>query len=149
MAATVNIYAELQQLIVNISQRNMYSGNKMPDSVMKQFEIVVDEKHIGILVPYWLPVFQKGRGPRRQNKDFGLVKIIYAWMQKRNMFRSTTPKGKFNEARFLTWWINKYGNAHFRSKVFVDIYESERKKTIEKINEKYSKYISEITMQVI
>ena len=149
MAATVNIYAELQQLIVNIGQRNMYSGNKMPESVMKQFEIVVDEKHMGILVPYWLPVFQKGRGPRKTNKSSGLIDIIYRWMEKRNYFKSKTKKGRIGEAWAVTRKINKLGNAQFREGKFVDIYESERKKTIDKINEKYSKYIGEITMQVI
>jgi hypothetical protein len=49
----------------------------------------------------------------------------------------------------LTWYINKYGNQQFRNKIFVDIYETERKKTIEQINNKFSVSISKITMEVI
>lgn len=65
------------------------------------------------------------------------------------MFKSGTAKGKVNEAKSVTWYLNKYGNKQFRNKVFIDIYESERKKTIEKINQKFSLEIDKITMDVI
>ena len=140
---------ELNNLITEISKKNMYSGNKMPDSIMKLFEVEETDSSIGILVPFWLPVLQKGRGPRKNNKSSGLVNRIFAWMQKRNMFKSKTPEGKMSEAKGLTWYINKYGNKQFRNKVFVDIYETERKKTIEEINSKFALSISKITMEVI
>ena len=145
----IELKPELEELIRNISQKNMYSGNKIPESIMRQFEIETTDTSAGILVPYWLSVLEHGRGKRRSNKDSGLVNKIYAWMQKRNMFRSVTDKGKMNEAKFLTWYINKYGNKQFRSKVFVDIYTAERKKTIEKINQKFSLAIGKITMEII
>jgi len=140
---------ELQELIDNISKKNMYSGNKIPKSIMDMFEIEVRDDGAGILVPYWLSVLQRGRGPRKSNKSSGLIKIIYNWMSKRGMFRSTTAKGKLGEARFMTMYINKYGNKQFRNKVFVDIYETERKKTIQKIDDKFSLLIGKITMDVI
>lgn len=139
----------LEDMLKGISQRSMYSGNKIPDSVMRKFEIEITASNAGILVPFWIPVLQKGRGPRKSKKDHGLVHIIYKWMQKRNMFRSTTEKGKFNEARFMTWYINKYGNQHFRSGVFVDIYESERKKAIDKIEKESSFLLNKVTMEVL
>jgi len=145
----IDLKPELQELIDNIAKRNMYSGNKISDSIMKLFEIEVRDTGAGILVPYWISVLQRGRGPRRSTKSSGLVKIIYRWMQKRNMFKSNTAKGKLNEAKYLTWYINKYGNQQFRSKTFVDIYETERKKTIEKIDNKFSLIIGKITMDVI
>ena len=145
----IDLKPELQELIDNIAKRNMYSGNKISDSIMKLFQIEVRDDGAGILVPYWISVLQRGRGPRRSTKSSGLVKIIYRWMQKRNMFKSSTAKGKLNEAKYLTWYINKYGNQQFRSKVFVDIYETERKKTIEKIDNKFSLIIGKITMDVI
>ena len=145
----IDLKPELQELINNIAKRNMYSGNKISDSIMKLFEIEVRDTGAGILVPYWISVLQRGRGPRRSTKSSGLVKIIYRWMQKRNMFKSNTAKGKLNEAKYLTWYINKYGNQQFRSKTFVDIYETERKKTIEKIDNKFSLIIGKITMDVI
>lgn len=144
-----DVKSELKELINNIAQRNGYYGNKIPSSIMKMFEVIETDYNTGILVPYWIPVLQKGRGPRRSSKDSGLVKLIYRWMEKRGMFKSTTPKGKINEARFMTLYINKHGNQHFRNKVFIDVYDSERKKTIEKINKKYSLFISKITMEVI
>ena len=140
---------ELEELIKNISEKNMYSGNKIPSSIMDMFEIEENDFHIGILVPYWLTVLERGRGPRKSNKDTGLVKKIYRWMESRNMFRSGTAKGKMNEARFMTLYINKYGNKQFRSNVFIDIYKTEREKTIKKIDEKFSLAISKITMEVI
>jgi len=54
-----------------------------------------------------------------------------------------------NEAKSITWYINKYGNKHFRSKTFVDVYETARKEFIDRINSKYSLEISKITMEVI
>jgi len=116
---------------------------------MKLFEVEETDSSIGILVPFWLPVLQRGRGARKSNKSSGLVNRIFAWMQKRNMFKSKTPEGKMSEAKGLTWYINKYGNKQFRNKVFVDIYEQERKKTIEEINRKFALSISNITMDVI
>lgn len=139
----------LEEMVQAISQRSMYYGNKIPDSVMRQFEVEITNQNAGVLVPFWLPVLQKGRGKRKSNKSSGLVYIIYRWMAKRNMFKSTTEKGKFNEARFMTWYINKYGNKHFRSGVFIDIYETERRKTLEKIDAKVSFFIDRVTMQVI
>jgi len=145
----LDLKPELQELIDNIAKKNMYSGNKISDSIMKMFEIEVRDDGAGILVPYWLGVLQRGRGPRKSTKDSGLWRIIYKWMQRRNMFRSGTAKGKINEAKYVTWYINKYGNKQFRNKIFVDIYETERKKTIEKIDKKFSLIIGKITMEVI
>jgi len=146
---TPDLKPELDELIKSISQKNMYSGNKIPDSIMAMFEIEENDFHIGILVPSWLGVLERGRGPRKSNKDSGLVKKIYTWMESRNMFRSGTTKGKMNEAKFMTLYINKYGNQQFRNKVFIDIYNTEREKTIKKIDEKFSFAINKITTDVI
>ena len=145
----IDLKPELQELIDNIAKKNMYSGNKISDSIMKMFEIEVRADGAGILVPYWLGVLQRGRGPRKSTKNYNLWQIIYKWMQRRNMFKSGTAKGKINEAKYVTWYINKYGNKQFRNKIFVDIYETERKKTIEKIDKKFSLIIGKITMDVL
>lgn len=73
----IDLKPELDEMIKLISQKNMYSGNKIPDSIMKMFEIEITELHDGILVPYWLGVLEKSRGPRRSNTDTGLYKKIY------------------------------------------------------------------------
>lgn len=140
---------ELEAFVKLISTKNMYSGNPIPESVMKLFEIEIREEGGGVLVPYWIPVLQKGRGPRVNNKDWELWKKIYAWMNRKNLFRSSTNEGKVSEAKSVTWYINKYGNKHFRSKQFIDIYESARKKFIEDVNKMYSEQIDKITMEVI
>jgi len=148
--AQIDLKPILQDLINRIGRRSTYSGNTIPQSVMDKFEIEEREDGgAGILVPYWIPVVQKGRGPRRNTKDHGLWQKIYRWMAARGMFKSKTEKGRINEAKSLTWYINKYGNKHFRSGVFIDIYKTERERTIEEINEKFSDEISRITMEVI
>ena len=144
-----NIKQELLELIKNISQKNTYSGNKIPDSIMRMFTIEETDFNCGILVPYWLGVLERGRGPRKSNVDTGLWKRIYKWMQKHNMFKSGTEKGKAREAKYVTYYINKYGNKQFRNKTYVDIYKTEREKTIKQIDEKFSKEIHKITMDVI
>lgn len=149
MSLAVDITPELQELIRNISQRNLYGGNKIPDSIMKQFEIETTDNSAGILVPYWIPVLEHGRGPRKSNRDTGLWKRIYAWMQKRGLFTSRTPQGRVNEAKSVTWYINKYGNKQFRTKVFVDVYTSETEEFIKKIDQKYSLAIGKITSDIL
>jgi hypothetical protein len=145
----IDLKPELEEMVRLISQKNMYGGNKIPDSIMKMFTIDITDFHDGVLVPYWLGVLQRGRGPRKGTKGSGLVNRIYRWMEKRNMFESTTSEGRMNEARSVTWYINKYGNKQFRNKTFVDIYETVRKDTIEKIDDKFGATIHKITMEVI
>lgn len=140
----------LQELVTRIGQRMMYSGRQVPESVMKSFEIEIrDGGGGGILVPHWLPVLEKGRGPRKTTKDHQLWKRIFKWMQGKQMFQSSTPEGQVREAKFMTWYINKYGNKQFRDGVFVDIYTTERRNTIDKVTKLYSDEISRITMDVI
>jgi hypothetical protein len=144
-----NLKPELMELIRNISQKNMYSGNKISDSIMRMFTIEETDLNCGIVVPYWLGVLERGRGPRKNSSDSGLWKKIYRWMEKRGMFNSTDEKGRIREAKYVTFYINKYGNKQFRNKVFIDIYQTERKKTIEKIEKKFSKEIDKITMDIL
>jgi hypothetical protein len=145
----VDLKPELEGMIKAISNKNMYSGNKISESIMRMFSVEITELHDGILVPYWLGVLERGRGPRKSNVDTELYKKIYKWMEKRNMFKSGTAKGKIREAKSVTWHINKYGNKQFRDKTFIDVYTTVRKETIEKINKKFSDKINKITMEVI
>ena len=102
----IDLKPELDEMVKLIGQRNSYSGNKISDSIMRMFTVEITELHDGILVPYWLSVLERGRGPRKSTKDSGLFKKIYRWMEKRNMFKSTTSKGKLSEAKYMTWYIN-------------------------------------------
>jgi hypothetical protein len=145
----IDVKPELEKFIKNVGNRSGYGGGKIPASIMAMWEIVETEKNTGVLVPFWISVLQKGRGKRTSTKDSGLVKKIYRWMQARGMFTSKTAEGKMAEAKSMTWYINKYGNQHFRSKVFIDVYESERKKTIEEIEKKYSFQIGKITTEIL
>jgi hypothetical protein len=141
-----DVKPELEELIAAISTKNAYGGNKISPSIMALFSIVEDAFHCGIVVPYWLGVVERGRGKRRSNTDHGLVNKIYAWMQRRNMFTSKTKEGKFAEAKRLTWYINKYGNQQFRTKTYIDIYATERAKTIAKIDAKFASEINKVTI---
>jgi len=114
MSLMSEIRPDLEEMIANISQRNTFYGNKIPESIMRQFEIEEKETSIGVLVPYWLPVVEHGRGPRRSTKNHGLIKIIYEWMRRRNMFSVDDRQRTDERSRFMTWYINKYGNKQFR-----------------------------------
>ena len=146
---TEDFVPELQDLIKRISTKNLFYGNKIPASIMAMFTIEQTDRSAGIIVPYWIPVVERGRGPRKSNKDHGLVNKIYKWMDKRGMFEATTPEGKMREAKAMTWYINKYGNQHFRSGVFIDVYKTERAVTIDRVNKRMSLAIGKITMDVI
>ena len=138
----IDLKPELEEMVKLIGNRNSYSGNKISESIMKLFEVEITELHDGILVPYWLGVLEHGRGPRKSNVDTGLYKKIYAWMESRNMFKSTKPEQRIREAKYLTYYINKWGNKQFRNKTFVDVYTTVRKETIDKIYKKFGDQIS-------
>jgi len=145
----IDLRPELLEMVKLIGERNSYSGNKISESIMKMFEVEITDLHDGILVPYWLSVLEHGRGPRKSNVDTELYKKIYKWMQKHNMFKSATAKGKLREAKYMTWYINKYGNKQFRNNTYIDVYTTVRKDVIEKINKKFSDKIGQITMAIL
>jgi len=139
----------LTELQNKISQKNTYYGNRMPKSIMDLFEVEIRETGAGLLVPSWLSVMQRGRGPRKNTKDHNLKMKIYKWMESRNLFKSNTAKGKLNEAKFIAMYINKYGNKQFRTKTYIDIYDTERKITMKKIDDQFGILIGKMTMDVI
>ena len=147
----VDLKPELQELIDNIAKRNMYSGNKISESIMRLFEIEIRDDGAGILVPYWLGVLERGRGPwRGQNIGNPLLRvIIYNWIKKHNLFGDKKESERKGIAFVIARKINKEGNKQFRSNTYIDIYKSEREKTIKKIDEKFSHAIDKITMEVI
>lgn len=147
--ARIDIAPELNAFVSAITSKSMYRGVPIPRSIIDQIEIEIRADGGGVLAPYWFSVLEHGRGRRKSNKDHGLVYIIEKWMRKRNMFTSKTPEGQFAEAKRMTWYINKYGNEQFRAGVFVDIYTTERGKTIDDIYAKYALTINKITMQII
>lgn len=147
--ATVNIRPELETLVRTIGTKSTYYGNRIPESVMALIEVEVRESGGGVLAPSWLSVLERGRGKRKSSKSSNLVGKIYAWMAKRNLFKSKTPKGKQNEARAMTWYINKYGNQQFRKKVFVEVFTKAREECVEAVTAKYGEAIARITKQII
>jgi hypothetical protein len=142
---------ELQKFIKAVGERNMYSGNKIPESIMKMFTIEETDKNAGVLVPYWIGVLERGRGPRKSSTDSGLYKKIKKWMAKRGMLKGKTEEAKNNEAKRMTWYINHYGNQQFNlgNPIFMDVYTTERKKTITEIEKKFSNQISKITSEIL
>lgn len=146
---TIDLTPELVEMIRTITTRPTYNGKPMSKSIAVQIEIETRKNGAGILAPYWLSVLQTGRPPRRSKTDSGLWKRIYSWMQKNNMFRSRTERGRVNEARSMTWYINKYGTEHFRSKQFIDVYESARAKCIRDVEQKYTEFAFNITKQIL
>lgn len=128
---------------------------------MQLIHVEITDEFDGVSAPYWLSVLEHGRGPRKSTKQAeasgmsnfffgkGLWKIMFTWMQKHHMFHATTQKGKINEAKYLTWYINKYGNQQFRNKVFVDVYTTARNETVTAIMEKFDVTIDKITMDIL
>ena len=139
----------LNELTAAISRKNTFYGNRISPTIMGMFQTETRQDGAGLLVPYWVGVTQRGRGPRRSTKDSGLRKTIYKWMEKHGLFKSNTAQGKVNEARFMAMYINKYGNKQFRTKRYIDIYDTERKITIKKIDNQFNLMIGKITEDVI
>ena len=120
----------------------------MPASVAKLIEVEIRDNGAGVLAPFWLPVLERGRAPRKNSADHKLYTKIYDWMAKRNMFKSKTEKGRINEAKSLTWFINKYGTKMYRDGVFKDIYSRETEKAIENIDKAIQLEAYKITREI-
>ena len=120
----------------------------MPASVAKLIEVEIRNNGAGVLAPFWLPVLERGRAPRKNSTDHKLYTKIYDWMAKRNMFKSKTEKGRINEAKSLTWFINKYGTKMYRDGVFKDVYSRETEKAIEKIDKAIQLEAYKITREI-
>lgn len=146
----MDLRPDFERFIATMATRTAYSGKPLSPTLLKMLQIEIRPTGGGgVLAPPWFGVTEHGRGPRRSKKDSGLVKRIYAWMRRNNMFHSKTEAGHWAEAKSMTWYINKYGNAQFRSKTWVDIYTSAREQCIKDIYAKYSLEISRIQKQII
>lgn len=121
----------------------------MPKSVAELIEVEIRSNGAGVLAPFWLPVLEKGRAPRKNNTDSKLYHKIYEWMDKRHMFKSRTSIGKINEAKSLTWFINKYGTKMYRDGKIKDVYTKKTKEVISKIEKEYSDYIGKVTSELL
>jgi hypothetical protein len=147
----IDLKPELEEMVRLIGQKNVYRGHKVSDSIMRMFEVEITDFHDGILVPYWIGILERGRGPwLGKNVGNPLLRVrIYNWMQKHNMFRSKTESGKRGEAFVIARKINKLGNEQFRKGIYMDVYNTVRKETIAKIDKKFGFAINKITMDVI
>ena len=147
--ARMNLRPEFEAFIKKIASRTAYGGQPVSASIIAKLEIEIRTNGGGVLAPFWLSVLERGRGRRKSTTDSGLWRKMYAWMERRGMFKSKTSAGKINEAKGLTWYINKYGNKQFREGRFVDIYTQARKETIASIEQKYSLEINRITKDIL
>lgn len=88
-----------------------------------------------ILVPYWFPVFEYGRGKRKSTKTsepsatVGGEELsafeynLYQWMKKKGKLTGTI-KHQINQVRSLRWYMNKHGNEQYRKGIYKDVYDS-------------------------
>lgn len=138
----------LKNMVEKISRSNTYYGRISP-TLVSMLQIEIRENGAGLLAPYWWGVTQRGRGVRKSTVDTELYLKIYKWMQKRNMFTSKTAKGKINEAKGLTWYINKFGNKQFRNQVFRDVYDTARDECIKEVNNSIELRLNKMTQEII
>ena len=122
---------------------------KLPNSLAAMIHTNSQPNKATVTVPYWFSITEHGRGVRKSSKNYNLDQKIYKWMQDRNMFKSQTAKGRINEARGLTWYINKYGTKQFRNKEFRDVYTSETQKLVMEVNRMALTQVKKITSDLV
>jgi hypothetical protein len=110
------------KVIDNISKH----GTKLSDKTKALIEIQTTVISGAIVVPFWFPIFEHGRGPKKNAvyaagemtvagvKLKGLEVILYKWLQRHNKFKKKTERGRAYEARHMRWYMNKYGNKLYR-----------------------------------
>ena len=122
---------------------------KLPNSLAAMIHTNSQPNKATVTVPYWFSITEHGRGVRKSSKNYNLDQKIYKWMQERNMFKSQTAKGRINEARGLTWYINKYGTKQFRNKEFRDVYTSETQKLAMEVNQLALTQVKKISSDLV
>lgn len=154
----LNVSDRLKKLVEDIfAQGKTIHGRNIAG---KELTVVEGDKISGrVLVPFWLPVFQYGRGPMKDTTTkwetfngyslSSFQRAIYTWMEKYNLFESRTDKGKINEAKGLAWYINKYGNKQYRDGRYIDIYDTLTNKAIDDITNDYGNEMLTITSELI
>jgi hypothetical protein len=153
----LNVEESLNRLVDSIfSKGKSFYGSPLSPSLKKLVRVEASLWSGKVIVPRWFPVTQFGRGPRKTTKTtfdarglslFG--QAIYAWMQKRNMFRSQTEQGKINEAKGLAWYINKHGNKHYRNGTYIDIYDTLIKELVVDLRKEFSREAVSITSDLV
>jgi hypothetical protein len=156
--ATLNVSERMKQLVDEIfAQGKTIHGRPIAG---KELVVVEGDQRSGkILVPYWFSIWEHGRGKRTRSdttwESFNGAQMskmqiaIYKWMEKHSLFESRTEKGKINEAKGLTWYINKYGNKHKRNGTYLDIYTSLTTKLVNDITKDVADYALKITSDLI
>jgi hypothetical protein len=156
----LNVKDLLDKLVDDIFAKGKSFYNAPLSLSLKPLVHVEGDKNSGkVIVPRWFPVTQKGRGPRKTTKTtwtnfkgyemstFQLA--IYLWLEKKNGFESTTDAGKINEAKGLAWYINKYGNKHYRSGVYIDIYDTLVKELTIEVRKQFMVEAVRITSELV
>lgn len=122
---------------------------KMPRSVAALVAVNHEATRSTVTGPYWLSVVENGRKPRRSSEDHRLYLRIYAWMDRKGLFESRSPKGKLNEAKSLTWYINKYGTKQYRERVYKDVYTTETRKLRDDLLNEYGRIVQNIASDLV
>lgn len=135
-------------------------GKKKPGT---KKHMVVRNKPDGavIYVPEWFPVFEHGRGPRKNSTlstpappapfKSAFEYNLYRWMRTRGMLKGT-PTQQANQAKGLRYLINKKGNKLYQQTNNgsnpIDVYTTIIEKTVKELTQTIAsvqvKAISEI-----
>ena len=153
--SNVDIKARCEELVTEMfAKGKTFHGKPLSSSFKPMIAVEGNKNAAKILVPYWWPVTQYGRGKRRTTKtewtnfkgaEFSTFQLaIYMWMEKYNRFKAKTEKGKINEAKSVAWYINKYGDAHKRSGTFIDIYDT----LVKQLSEKLTKEVGMVALKI-
>lgn len=123
--------------------------SKLSKSLADMVSTEFTEGRATVSVPYWFAVTERGRGPRRNSEDYQLYLKIFSWMERRNLFRSKSKRGRINEAKALTWFINKHGTKQFRDGRFVDIYTSATQVVAQRVRTTLMEQVKKITSDFV
>jgi hypothetical protein len=159
---SLNVKYELDALLEKIANNaRSYQGAPLNNIIKRISAVEGDENSGRIIVPAWFSVFEHGRGPRDRAKTqtdwetWDEIKMstfqraIYFWMKKRGLLKAKTPKGQYNEAKRLAWYINKKGNAHRQAKVYIDIYTTFVKELTTGLEQKIRQRAVTVTSQLV
>lgn len=137
------ITEELDILLSDVKTRLEQSGQVATGKTRDSFNVYLSNPYTGVLEgAAYAGVLERGRGPAKgggssSNSDF--IENLKQWIVARNWVVKDA-KDLEQKAKFLKWYLNKFGSWAFRNNSRTDIFTTPIEQFKKRITERVSNY---------
>lgn len=149
MAITADriLLEELEKLKNDIISRHEKSEQVTTGRTKRSFSVGLLSPSHGVLEgAAYAGVLERGRGPRRKDELTDFLENLKIWIVARGLDYGGNEKGLERLARFLRWYINKYGTKLFRTGRTIDIFTTPMDDVARRLSERLGVfYMNEVS----